>query len=152
MEHIVFDSISIVAAILGLLAGFLPFVEGVLRKRLGREAEEGYAEKIARLTNSLQKASKDVDGVLRELASVAATRASAVSDLESQLRQMTAREQELKKRVEDLQATPIPVAEHFAELIAKGERRSAFRDYALFGLGVVVSTVIAIILRLAGLG
>ena len=147
-----FDSISIVAAILGLLGGLIPVVEGVLRKRLGREKEEGYAEKIARLTTNLQKASEDVDGVLRELASVAATRASAVSDLESQLQQMTAREQELKKRVEDLQATPIPVAEHFAALIAKGERRSAFRDYALFGLGVVVSTVIAIILRLAGLG
>jgi hypothetical protein len=147
----VFDSM-LVSLVLGLLSGLIPLIERWLRKRLGREKEESYSDKIARLTTSLQKSSEEVDVVLRELASVAKIRASAVSDLESQLQQMTAREQELKKRVEELQATPIPVAEHFAALIAKGERRSAFRDYSLFGLGVVVSTVIAIALRLAGLG
>jgi hypothetical protein len=44
----------------------------------------------------------------------------------------------MKKCVQDLQATPIPVAEDFAELISRGERRNALRDYVLFGLGVVV--------------
>lgn len=144
--------ITLVSLVLGLLSGLLPLLERFLRKQLGREKEESYSDKLSRLTNSLQKASGEVDDLLKELASVATTRASAVADLEAQLRQLSNREQELKKRVEDLQATPIPVAEHFAALISKGERRSAMRDYALFGMGVVVSTVIAIILRIAGLG
>jgi septal ring factor EnvC (AmiA/AmiB activator) len=146
------DTVALVSLVLGLLSGLLPLLEKFLRKQLGREKEESYSDKLNRLTGSLQKASGEVDTLLKELASVAKTRATAVADLETQLRQLSDREQELKKRVEDLQATPIPVAEHFAALISKGERRSALRDYVLFGMGVVVSTVIAIILRIAGLG
>jgi hypothetical protein len=151
-EHNVFDAIQLASLVLALLGGLVPLFERQIRRRLGLEKEESYSEKVLRLTSSLEKASREVDSVLKELASVAKTRANAVSDLESPLSQLSQHEQALRKQIEDLRATPVPVAEHFAELIAKGERRSAFRDYALFGLGVVVSTLIAIVLRLLGLG
>jgi hypothetical protein len=144
--------IEALSLVLALIGGLLPLLEKFLRRKLGREKEEGYSEKLRRLTDSLQKASIEVDDLLKELANVAKTRTAAVSDLETQLLHLTEREQVLKQRVEELQATPVPVAEHLAALISKGERRSALRDYSLFGLGVVVSTVMAIVLRLAGLG
>ena len=62
------------------------------------------------------------------------------------------REKQLQESVQALENVPIPVAEHFARLTAVGEKRNAKRDYILFGAGVVVCTVIAIILKLAGIG
>jgi hypothetical protein len=58
---------------------------------------------------------------------------------------LESREREMKERIETLQKTPIAVAEHFAKLLEPAERRSARRDFILFGAGVVVSTVIALI-------
>ena len=43
------------------------------------------------------------------------------------------------------------MAEHFAKLTEVGEKRSAKRDYLLFGAGVIVSVLTAIGLRLLGL-
>lgn len=100
---------------------------------------------------SLTKASSEVDNILAELAQVAGERAKAVQQLEADLTNLEEQEKHLQKRIQDLQEVPIPVAEHFAAMVARGERRSAWRDYILFASGVVVSTVIAIALRLAGL-
>ena len=72
--------------------------------------------------------------------------------IDADLRQMQDREKELEERIQHLQNVPLPVAEHFAKLTTQGETRSAKRDYMLFGAGVIVSTVIAIILKLIGLG
>jgi hypothetical protein len=57
---------------------------------------------------------------------------------------------ESQERIEHLQNLPLPVAEHFANLTLVGAKRSARRDYVLFGTGVIVSTLIAIGLRLLG--
>jgi hypothetical protein len=68
-----------------------------------------------------------------------------------QIAEMEQQKERLQQTIEELEGIPIPVAERFAELVDQGERKSAWRDYALFGLGVVVSTVVAIILGLLGL-
>lgn len=111
-----------------------------------------YSEQLAKLTRSLTDASKEVDRILRDLAEIASNRQASVSKLESGLSQLETKEKELKKRVDTLANLPLPVADHFVQLIQKGEKRSARRDYALFAAGVVASTIIAIILRLAGWG
>lgn len=145
-----FDAL-LVSVVLSLLGGLLPFLERLVRRQF-RANEESYAEKLSRLTSGLVKASSEVDGLLKELAVVAKQRAEAAEQLDGELKRLEAHEQELKKNVAELRAVPIPVAEHFAALVSKGERRSAWRDYILFGAGVVVSTLVAIILKLAGLG
>lgn len=110
-----------------------------------RTPTKTYAERLARLTDSLRKSSADVDAVIEELSSVAQQREAAASKLESDLATLSAREQELKKRVSDLQDLPLQVAEHFAALTKATERKSERRDYMLFGLGVLVSTLLSII-------
>ena len=61
---------------------------------------------------------------------------------------MGKREKQLKDRIAALENVPVPVAEHFAELMASGQRRTAKRDYVLFGAGVLVTTLITIIIQL----
>jgi septal ring factor EnvC (AmiA/AmiB activator) len=142
-----------ISLVISLLSGLLPLIQNFLAKKVSGEAKlESYSEKLERLTRALLQSSEDMDKLLAELATVARDRATAVERLESDLQKLEDHEQQLKRKVEDLQAVPIPVAEHFAALMAKGERRSAWRDYILFGLGVVVSTIIAVLLRAFNLG
>jgi hypothetical protein len=143
--------ISLVAAVVSMAAGSVVAaapIEKALRRffRIPRRTPtETYAERLAKLTDTLKRSSEDVDGVIEELSTVARERENAVRKLEADLASLSEREQELQKRVDDLQNVPLPVAEHFAALTSVGEKRSARRDYVLFGLGVVVSTVISII-------
>ena len=143
---------SILGAIMSLAAGGLAsseLIQKSIRALWGRRVPaKPYSERLAELTENLTKASRDVDAVLLELAKVAQDRAEAVKQIESELAAMEGREKELKERIDVLERTPLAVAEHFAKLVAPSERRSAMRDYALFGAGVVVSTVIGICIQI----
>jgi len=144
---------TLVGALFSLLAGASigsEIIQKLIRKFLKRPEPpvKSYTERLADLTDNLTTASEQVDAILAELSGVARDRESAVQKLETDLRTLAAREKHLKERIETLEKTPIPVAEHFARLLEKGERRSAKRDYALFGAGVVVTTIIAVIIQL----
>ena len=115
-----------------------------------KQLQQTYSEQLAKLTRSLTESSREVDRVLRELTEVASNREASVNKLESELSRLETKEQELKQRVDALANVQLPVADYFAKLVQKGEKRSAMRDYVLFGAGVVVSTSIAIILKLLG--
>jgi len=143
---------SIVAAVTALLAALFAsseLIQKLVRRLLGirEEPEKPYSERLAELTASLTKASREVDSVLSELAQVARSREGAVQKLEADLEALETREKELKQRIEALEKTPLPVAEHFAKLLQSGEKRRATRNYVLFGAGVMVTTLIAIIIQ-----
>jgi peptidoglycan hydrolase CwlO-like protein len=148
--------VEVLASILGALASLIAggvastdLIQKLVRALLGRPTpQKSYSERLSQLTESLTKASREVDTVLVELAQVSKDRAEAVRQLEADLSTMEGREKELKERIEALEKTPLAVAEHFAKLVAPSERRSATRDYLLFGGGVVVSTVIGIIIQI----
>ncbi len=143
---------SLIAGLASLLAGGLAsseIIQKLIRHLLGikKEPEKPYSERLSELTDSLTKASREVDSVLSELAQVAHDRESAVQKLENDLQAMETREKEFKEKIEALENTPLPVAEHFAKLLESGEKRGAKRDYILFGAGVLVTTLIAIIIQ-----
>jgi len=149
-------SLDIIATIIGALASLLAgglasskIIQKFIQTFFHIEApQKPYSERLGELTSNLTKASREVDSILGELAQVARSRESAVVKLESDLSSLEAREKELKDKIEVLQKVPIPVAEHFARLLESGEKRSARRDYALFGAGVLVTTFIAIAIQL----
>jgi uncharacterized protein YhaN len=148
--------LDLLAAILGAAASLLGaglastgLIQKLVRALIKGEApQKPYSERLAELTENLSKASREVDAVLVELAGVAKDRAQAVHQLETDLATMEGREKQLKERIDTLENTPLAVAEHFARLVAPGEKRSAMRDYLLFGAGVVVSTAIGIAVQL----
>jgi len=105
----------------------------------------------AALFKELAEASQTMDAVVSRIQKYTAQRELAVQNLESQLSQLTAQEGELREKVRNLQSVPLPAAEYFATLVDKRERSSAKRDYALFTAGVVVSVIVAIILKRFGI-
>jgi len=151
--------IELLGAIITLFGGVAAniFADAVLprlRKRFVLEAKKtpkSYKEQMTELTQNLVKASEEVDRILQEMAEASQQREVAVSRLEQQLGNLSEREKELQKKIDTLEKVPLPAVEYFVHIVEKGEKRSAWRDYSLFGLGVVVSTVIAIVLRLLGI-
>ncbi|MCP5368743.1 MAG: hypothetical protein H6907_18860 [Hyphomicrobiales bacterium] len=149
-------SLNIAATIIGALVSLLgagmalsSVTQRLLATLVGRaQPQKPYSQRLAELTESLQRASREVDAVLIELADVAKDRAQSVQQLETDLAALESQEKELKERIGTLQNTPLAVAEHFAQLVAPGEKRSAMRDYSLFGAGVVVSTTIGVAIQM----
>lgn len=99
----------------------------------------------------LREASLKMDNLVQKIQVFSIEREKAIVKLESQLGIMSQQEQELSKRISSLKDVPLPAAEYFATLVSKGEGKSAKRDYVLFLLGVLVSSVIAILLKKFGL-
>lgn len=108
-----------------------------------------YSERLSEHMGVLLEASRKVDALIKELNNVAETREAAVRRLEHDLKHLHRREEELRRTIADLKDVPVPVADRFAALLAPSERRSAVRDYALFGAGVMVSTIVGIVLEIA---
>ena len=144
-------TIEIIAAFTSLLAGGLAsseLIHKLIRYILGKETPpKTYSERLSKLTSSLTTASSQVDSVLHELSLVAREKGDTVKKLEAGLGELEKREKELKQKIEALQNVPLPVAEHFAKLVEPSERRSARRDYILFGAGVMVTTIITLLLQ-----
>lgn len=143
---------AILAALTSLLgAGFA--ITELMRKLLYRilgkpEPPKTYAARLSELTRSLTNASAEVDSLLSELSNVAREKETYVKKLEEGLASLAQQEKELKEKIEALENVPIPAAKHFAKLMEPGERRSAMRDYALFGTGVLVTTLITIVIQI----
>jgi cell division protein FtsB len=126
---------------------------GFLGQSLGeltKKKNETYGEKLTRLTGNLTQASTEVDLILKELSRVSIERAYAVQSLEEELKKLAEREQETKKRIQDLESLPISVAEHFAKLTEPSEKRGARRDYMLFVSGLIAGQLLQIILKVFG--
>ena len=142
---------AVIGALARLLVGGIASTE-LIRKLvhqiLGKpEPEKTYSQRLSELTHSLTNASSEVDSLLTELGQVAKEKETSVRKLEQGLSALEEKEQELQDRITTLQNVPIPAAEHFARLMETGEKRSAMRDYVLFGAGVVVTTMITIVIQ-----
>ena len=91
-----------------------------------------------------------MDNILREMGQVVRGRAAAADQLEQQVSTLSHQETQLKNRIALLENTPVEILEAFEEAMDKGEKRSASRDYLLFGAGVLVSAAVSIVLGLFG--
>ena len=149
---------SITSLLLGALTTLLVALTTYLFGRVDQQARlrelsktgefPNFREKMKRLSEDLARASAEVDKTLEEMAMVSRAREEALRSLEAKLDELSRHEKELQTRVETLKNVPLPAVEFFLEMTEKGEKRSAARDYILFGAGVIVSTVITVILRL----
>lgn len=146
-------SIELLAPIIGgLVAIAANIFTHYIKRKFSPEKPKTYGERLKELVGQLSDATNNVDKILSEVANVAKEREDAINKLETELSDLEGKEKAMKEKIEVLSKTPLPVAQHFAELMRSSEKQSAKRDYMLFGAGVVVSTVIAIALKLFGWG
>jgi seryl-tRNA synthetase len=131
---------------------FAYFSARTIRKHERELAQHGTSEKfkdrVKKLSAELARSSAEVDKTLQEMETVSRMREEALKSLESKMAELSEREKEAQRRVDDLKNVPLPAVNHFLEMTEQSEKKSAKRDRNLFVAGVVVSTGIAIILKL----
>lgn len=114
----------------------------------GRHALKSYSQHLHELMASLVTASREVDSTLSEIGRVASEREADLKRLEEELAKLEVREKQIQRRIDLLGRIPVEAVEHFAELLAPNEKRSARRDYLLFIAGVGVTTIVGVVFRL----
>lgn len=163
--------ITILAGIISLVAGaFLPLMAKILKPVLQKEKKINpnsklveriaqifsiklgepisYLERTTKTLDSLKKASEEMEIATFEFNSIMKEKQATVDFLEGKLSVLSLKETELRDKINTLQNVPIEAMKHFEEMLNKGNKRSAYRDYLLFGAGVVVSVIVGIILNL----
>ena len=143
------DVLTILSGIISILTGAIAIFA---RQKLSRQEEKrnnpiSYRERITKTLDTLKKASEEMEIATVEFNSIMKEKQSTIDDLEGKLSVLSSKETELTSRIETLQNVPIEVLKHFEEILNRGNKRSAYRDYLLFGAGVVVSIIVAIILK-----
>jgi vacuolar-type H+-ATPase subunit D/Vma8 len=106
----------------------------------------------ANLLSELSKTSAQMDTIIAEIGKLTEERQSKMLKLENDVTLLSQREQEIKARIEGLEKVPLPAAEYFAKLVEKTEKKSQIRDYVLFLSGVIVTAVVAVVLKKLGWG
>jgi predicted RNase H-like nuclease (RuvC/YqgF family) len=143
--------LSTVASLLGALTTYVA-KRGVDRAAAKRAAEgagsESFQERMGKLGEELKRASAQIDATLVEMRSITESRERSISTLEGRLQELASHEEALKKKVETLKQVPLHAVDYFLQATEKSEKRSARRDYLLFGSGVLVSTAITVVLKL----
>jgi len=97
---------------------------------------------------NLIKSASEIDDMLAELTLVARDRNKKIQKLNSEMYELERHKKQLQQRIHELDELPTRVADYFVQLTAKGERRSALREYLLFGADIVVSVLVAIVFKL----
>ena len=112
-------------------------------------------ERIQTVVDKLSNASKEVDDIIHEITTDLETRKYALAELQAKNKELAVEEEILNKRLKVLKETPIEVAQYFQELNQRSleamEKRNVHRDMMMFVLGIAVTTVVTIFLKLAGL-
>jgi hypothetical protein len=140
--------------LLGILVPFVGAGIVFLMARARRDNSRGskedmatYPERVKQLSGELARASSEVEHVLEEMAIVSRSRTEAFANLEQRVKEVAQHEQDLQTRVETLKNISLPAAEYFLEAHEK-PKAAPQRDYLVFGLGVLASAAITLILKL----
>jgi len=166
--------LSVVAGLISLLAGaILPLIRKVITPYLNKEKKTNpnskfadffakifsieveeqvpsYRDQITRTLEALKKASNEMETATAEFNTIMKEKQATIDELESKLSDLSSKESELSSKIETLQKVPIEALTHFEKILSKGDKRSAYRDYILFGTGVIVSVIVTIILKKIG--
>ena len=158
------------ASISALIGGFIPLIEKLYGKKaklyydknpetitakilysvfnLSKRSPDDFKNKINNSLALLKKSTAEIDSVINEVTLISKEKQKAIELLENQLKDLSVQESDLKKKIETLESTPIDSIKYFEEILNKNNKRDKKRDYMLFALGVLITTIVGIIINL----
>lgn len=107
-----------------------------------------FKERFSNSISTLKSASKDVDSVIEEIAEISKEKYQTISKLEKQLEYLEKKENHLEDKISTMEKVPVESMKYFEEVLNKGEKRSAKRDYIIFLLGIIFTTIIGVLLNI----
>jgi hypothetical protein len=146
---------GIIAAIMAIIAQFISYYSIRKKRAVSREfAVRGglpLGKRILQSISKLSSASQEIDLIIRDIIRDIKDRQTILEELKARHQTLSQEEAELSKRVETLKDLPLEVAKYFQqiseEILQQVEKKRARRDSLMFVLGILVTTVIAILLR-----
>jgi hypothetical protein len=139
-------SLIVTLVVGGLLSKLLDYFNGPGSGRLSDE-KFSYKKRLSATLELLRAAFAEVDKATQDINKLMKEKEKNLDEMELTVTQLTNQEAELKDRVDTLQKVPVEAVRHFEKILDRGDKRSARRDYFLFGAGVVSSIVVTIILK-----
>lgn len=112
------------------------------------EEHKTYKVRLEETLTVLKSAFAEVDKATIEFTELMKEKEKSIDILEKRLSDLSNEEITLKSKVETLQKVPIEALTHFEEILSKGDKRSAFRDYLLFFSGIIASVIVTLVLKL----
>mgnify|MGYP001101039006 CR=1 FL=1 len=150
MIEIIAGIISAVAGVIAVLIMERTYYYSLRKKRAARR-EVSSGERIHQSISKLSGASQEIDAIIQDIVKDIRRRQTMMEELKARHQTLSQEESELSKRVELLKDLPLGVAKYFQQIseqtLQKAEKKRARRDSLMFVLGILVTTVIAILLR-----
>jgi len=145
--------ISIVAGLISaLLAVISQLIYYSLQRKRAARREVPPGEQIQQSISKLSSASQEIDVIIQNIVKDIKNRKTVLEDLKARHQTLLQEEGELSKRVEMLKDLPLEVAKYFQQIseqaLQQVEKRRARRDIIMFIFGILVTTAIAILLRI----
>jgi archaellum component FlaC len=150
--------ISVVAGIIAVVAAVIVELISVysFRKKRAARREVTPGERIQQSISKLNSVTQEIDAIIQDIVRDIKSRQTVLEDLKTRHQTLSQEEAELSKRVKILKDLPLEVAKYFQQIseqtLQQMEKKRARRDILMFVLGIVVTTVIAILLRFFGVG
>jgi myosin heavy subunit len=146
LSFMIAAAISIVPAlILQLIRHYL------LRKKRAERKEVPPGERFQESISKLSSVSQEINMIIQDIVRDINKRQSALEQLKQRHQTLSQEEQELSKKVKMLKDVPIEVANYFQQIsqetLQQVEKKRARRDVVMFVLGILVTTVVAILLK-----
>tara|TARA_R110001583_G_scaffold171793_1_gene325523 strand:+ start:916 stop:1431 length:516 start_codon:yes stop_codon:yes gene_type:complete len=107
-----------------------------------------FKERLSDSLETLKKATGEIDNVIEEIAKISQEKHLTIEKLELQLEQLEIKENEMKEKITTMEKVPVESLKYFEDILNKGNKRSAKRDYIIFTLGIILTTIIAVILNI----
>jgi N12 class adenine-specific DNA methylase len=115
--------------------------------RLDKDGGLSFQQKISKSLDSLKSATSDIDRIIENISKISKEKEESISKLEKQVENLSLRENELKTKIETMEKVPIESIKYFEDILYKTSKRDRKRDYILFTLGVIITTIVAIVLN-----
>ncbi|WP_298495437.1 hypothetical protein [uncultured Algibacter sp.] len=112
-----------------------------------KDKNKPFKEKLASSLATLKNATEEIDGVIEEISKISREKQQTIENLESTLTELETQESDLKEKISAMEKVPVESLKHFEEILNKGNKRSAIRDYVIFIFGIILTTIIAILLN-----
>ena len=149
MTYSIFIKIFIISFIIVLISEFVNSYK--LRKKHAVRREVTPGERIPQLISKLSSSSQEIDAIIKDVVQDIKRRQTVLEELKARHHTLFQKEEELSKRVQVLNDLPLEAAKYFQQIneqtLQQMEKKRARRDILMFVLGIVVTNVIAILLR-----
>jgi DNA repair exonuclease SbcCD ATPase subunit len=153
-DNILMLGASIAIAMLAFI--YNTYASYLFKKKRSKIKKINPGEQIQQIISGLSTFSDKIDYTIKNVAKDIEHRQIVLEELKARHSILSQEEEKLSKRVQALKDLPLETAKHFQQIseqtLQRAEKKRTKRDILIFILGIVVTTIISILLKVIWVG